>query len=287
MKKIMDFIRTPYPAYIDPWSYLRTITIISLVIFFILYMFRPFDWWRMSEDRLLFAAAISSVATFAAMLLFYVWRYLFPTFFAERNWTLGKEMLLGIHQFTVVALAVWLVRLYFEQYYGDAPRRSFFFTWWVVFTTGTIPYLLATLLKRIYGMRLHLAEAMVLNRRLPKEIEKDEPSVFSLPKDMGIVEDFLFAESRDNYVDVYGMEGGVVKSRSIRCTLLELEACNPASAVFRCHRAFIVDLRKVLHVTGNAAGFQISVHPDLPPIPVSRSYAAAFKARMGNAIQLA
>ena len=280
MRTIKDFFQTPHPAHTDPWIYLRTITIISLVIFFILYAIRPFDWSRVSDDRMLIMASISSAATFSAMLLFYLWRYLFPAFFSEPNWTLGKEIALVIYQFTVVSFAVWLVRNYVGQQW-TIPHRSYLFTWWIVCTTGIIPYLLATSVKQIYHIRRYIAEAVALNSNIRGDIPK-EYSVFRLPRNLGTISDFLFAESRDNYVEIYWLENGEVQRQLFRCTLLELEECNAGTPLFRCHRAFIINLYKISHVTGNAAGFQVTVHHQVPPVPVSRSYTTAFKTRLAD-----
>ncbi len=269
------FFTQPYPAHTDSRIYLRTISVISAVVFFILYVIRPFDWAEVADKDLFITAVVSSVATFLGMTLFYLWRYLFPSFFAERNWTLGREILLIIYQFTVVAGAVWLVRVWCGQYWY-IPQRSYLFTWWVVSSVGAIPYILATSLKVIYHIRRYLADAISLNSELSTQQATRRVRLL-LPRDYGVLDDFLYAESIDNYVEICWQSGGGICRQQYRCTLLELEECNPSSLVFRCHRAYVVNLQKVLHVTGNAAGFQLLVHADLPTIPVSRSYVSAFK----------
>ena len=287
MKRIPHILRQHYPAHTDPWIYLRTITIISLVVFFLLYVIRPFDWSKVAPEDLFVTAFFSSSATFLGMTVFYLWRYLFPTYFSERNWNLGKELLLILYQFTVVALAVWAVRSYCGQYWY-VPQRSYLFTWWVVCTTGTIPYMLATSLKFIYRLQRHLEQAVRMNEQLNLPTATTAGPVFRLPRQLGVISDFLFAESMDNYVQVYWIdEEGKTVSERFRCTLLELEECNPQQHIFRCHRAFIVNLDKIVYVQGNAAGFQATVHTDCTPIPVSRSYTAAFRQYMtGGKLQL-
>ena len=278
MNRISRFFSQPHPAHTDVRVYLRTISIISIVVFFILYVIRPFDWSEVADRDLLVTACVSSVATFLGMTLFYVWRYLFPDFFAERNWTLGREILLIAYQFTVVSAVVWSARAFCGQYWY-VPQRSYLFTWWVVCSVGAIPYMLATSLKVMYQIRRYLTDAVALNSGLPEQ-RRENNGQLRLPREFGLINGFLYAESVENYVVVYWQgEQGVCHQR-YRCTLLELEECNSDSAVFRCHRAFVVNLRNVLHITGNAAGFQLLLHVDLPPVPVSRSYVSAFKQRL-------
>src|SRR5690606_21561861 len=154
-----------------------------------------------SED-LFVTAFFSSLATFLGMTAFYLWRYLFPAHFAERNWNLGKELLLIFYQFTVVALAVWAVRACCSQYWY-VPQRSYPFTWWVVCTTGTIPYMLANSLKFIYRLQQHLEQALRMNDQLNVQTGTTVEPMFRLPRQLGAISDFLFAESMDNYVQVY------------------------------------------------------------------------------------
>lgn len=277
MNRIIALLKEPHPAHTDPRVYLRTITIITAGVFYILYIIRPFDWAQVADGDLLVTALASSGATFVGLTLFYLWRYLFPAFFAERQWTFGKEALLVLHQFTVVAFAVWAVRTYCGQFWY-VPQRSYLFTWWTVCATGAIPYLLATSLKLYYRLRRNLAEAAAMTVGLGGD--RGHGDRFVLPRGLGTIYGFLFAESVDNYVEVHWLAGGEIHRERFRCTLLEIEECNPQPAIFRCHRGYVANLDAVVHVEGNAAGFHLLMHAELPTVPVSRSCVPSFRRLM-------
>ncbi|QPH40155.1 LytTR family DNA-binding domain-containing protein [Pedobacter endophyticus] len=285
MHKITAFFNQHHPAHTNPIAYLRVISIISILVFFILYIFRPFDWAFIADAQLFIAALVSSGATFLGLLLLYLWFWLFPHFFDEKNWSLGKELLLIIYQFTVVSAFIWLARHFFGHYWG-LPQRSYAFTWWTVCITGIIPYLLATSVKHIFHFRKYIRQAILINNNLPNnDVTLSGELYLTKSFDSLRIVGFLFMEAHGNYVTVHCIEGvgNQLKQHNIRCTLAQVETNNKENLIlFRCHRAFIINLNSILQVDGNAAGYQLTLHPDLPQVPVSRSYANEFKERLAS-----
>jgi DNA-binding LytR/AlgR family response regulator len=47
--------------------------------------------------------------------------------------------------------------------------------------------------------------------------------------------------------------------------------------IFRCHRGYMVNIRKILSVSGNAQGFKLFLEGVTETIPVSRSYVPEFR----------
>ena len=58
------------------------------------------------------------------------------------------------------------------------------------------------------------------------------------------------------------------------------ETTLPFSGLFRCHRAFIINLDKVTHVEGNAQGYKLRIQDYEELIPVSRNLSAEFSDRL-------
>jgi DNA-binding LytR/AlgR family response regulator len=91
--------------------------------------------------------------------------------------------------------------------------------------------------------------------------------------------DFLFAAAADNYVELHYLENGVYKKSLIRSSLTKIEqAVSAALKVVRSHRAYIVNLEQVKHVSGNAQGLKLELNGTAAEVPVSRKMVPHIKA---------
>jgi DNA-binding LytR/AlgR family response regulator len=85
-------------------------------------------------------------------------------------------------------------------------------------------------------------------------------------------EQLLYIESADNYSIVFFMQNGELKKQMIRSSLKRLEGQINNKNILRCHRAYIVNLKNVKRVEGNAAGYKLTVVEGGFAIPVSRNF---------------
>jgi DNA-binding LytR/AlgR family response regulator len=87
--------------------------------------------------------------------------------------------------------------------------------------------------------------------------------------------------SANNYVKVYIEQNGKVSYSIIRMTMKKAEeALEDYSCFFRCHRAHIINLDKVVHVEGNAQGYRVQISGINDLIPVSRNLNNEFSDRL-------
>lgn len=89
--------------------------------------------------------------------------------------------------------------------------------------------------------------------------------------------DFLYAEARKSFVDVYFLREGRVEHWQLRATLALVLADAKARSIFQCHRSFIVNLNRILSAHGNSNGYQLTVGDERHVVPVSRSYVAKLR----------
>ncbi len=86
-------------------------------------------------------------------------------------------------------------------------------------------------------------------------------------------EDLLYIESADNYSNIVFLKKGLVSRQLIRGSLKRLEAQIAVPYIVRCHRSYIVNIRQVNAVSGNAQGYKIGFKVvGVDPVPVSRNY---------------
>src|SRR5207237_9569732 len=103
--------------------------------------------------------------------------------------------------------------------------------------------------------KLHKPAPLAAAPELPKGIvlaaENGKEKLNLLPNQL------VYLESVGNYVDVYWLNLMFPQNTVLRSTLKEMEvALHEHPKFFRCHRAFIVNLKAVHKTEGNARGYQ-------------------------------
>ncbi|NOX46764.1 MAG: LytTR family transcriptional regulator, partial [Chlorobi bacterium] len=105
---------------------------------------------------------------------------------------------------------------------------------------------------------------------LKSDYEKDDLSVD--------VNTLLYIRSANNYIEVFWEENGKTLSQLIRCTLKYAEdAFVGFPYIFKCHRAFIVNINFVKKVEGKPQGYTLYVGADNHMVYVSRNFIPQFK----------
>ena len=94
-------------------------------------------------------------------------------------------------------------------------------------------------------------------------------------------EDLFLISSASNYIKVFHLRKNVLVHSIIRSTLKKAEeTLSEYPNFFKCHRAFIVNLDKVVHVEGNAQGYKIKIDGHDELIPVSRNLNSEFSDKL-------
>lgn len=90
----------------------------------------------------------------------------------------------------------------------------------------------------------------------------------------------LYATSEGNYTRIL-LAADPAGSVFIRGSLTLVERQLRAYPfLLRCHRAYIVNVRQVRGVTGNAQGLQLALEGSRGPVPVARGRVREFRSRL-------
>ena len=97
-------------------------------------------------------------------------------------------------------------------------------------------------------------------------------------------DNLYFIESDDNYIKVWYMDsGGEMKQYMLRCRLKTVEDSFADSELVRCHRKYIVNIRKISILKSEKEGYKIDFDIDsVDPIPISKTYEQAVLARFNS-----
>lgn len=97
-------------------------------------------------------------------------------------------------------------------------------------------------------------------------------------------DNLYFIEADDNYIQVwYTDRTGELKKYMLRCRLKTIEESFSDSDLVRCHRKYIVNIRKVRLLSAGREGYALELEQDgVPVLPVSKTYEQAVLARFNS-----
>ncbi|MCR5326072.1 MAG: LytTR family transcriptional regulator [Bacteroidales bacterium] len=99
-------------------------------------------------------------------------------------------------------------------------------------------------------------------------------------------ENLYFIESDDNYIQVWYTDSvGEMKRYMLRCRLKTVEDSFSGSDLLRCHRKYIINIRRVRLLSSGRDGYSVELESDATPrIPVSKTYEQAVLARFNSRV---
>jgi len=273
IKNIVKFFSKPYPLDTDQNSQRKIIIFITIfpIVFFIL--FKPFGIIPNSNDLKIFLA----IAGFGLVtgLVTYLYSIVIPFIFKELldNVTISSAVLYYLGLFICIALGIYIYKSALEGF-DDFSLEGLWIVTFRTFIIGIIPLVVVLIWHRNKKLRENLEIAKKINSKVSKVeattfkiYSENRKEVIQLP-----YRDFLFIVNADNYIEVFYMHGDIVKSKIVRSNLKNVEEVITVSFVVRCHRSYIVNLKKVIHASGNSKGLLLELEHCKEVIPVSKRY---------------
>lgn len=282
---MFTFLTQPYPR--EPRNlrqWVLTCVGTGLFVALFLIVFQPFGASEYDDPRKPLQLGGFGVITFVCLsisgLLFPV---AFKSWFAERTWTVGKEILWSSIIIVTIAFGNMLYSGWvFGGGYGDLLP-------WLGVTAaiGVIPMTVITLVNYLRLLRKYTTTDLYVEKPEPEATPEPPARPITFTAENGkdsltlALDDLLFVESADNYSEVVFLQSEKTKKTLLRGSLSRFEEQAHHPDVVRCHRSYVVNLGQVESVSGNAQGYKLQLknYPSL--IPVARRYgdlvAAYFK----------
>jgi hypothetical protein len=263
----------------------------ALCVFLILVLLQPFGLDELRGPTRIFHAALYALVTFISTSLnTFLLPRLFPTIYREDKWTVGKELLhMCWHLIPISAGNLLLTHWLYGASLSWQNGLNFL---WITFVVGIFPLWLNVLLKQQRLLKKYQAGATRLDEQL-NQPEAIPQAATHLPATLVFVsengkeqvamapDDIRYITSADNYVQIHFIKDNKQVAQLLRNTLRKAEeALSTYPQFFRCHRAYIVNLSAVEHVSGNAQGYKLQLKDVAEPIPVSRNLNARIAERI-------
>ncbi len=272
----------------------KSAAMISLFLMLFFIAFEPFGLDDIPRSESIMLALVYGALNFSIIVIVQALLLgVFPRFMLEDTWTIGKEVLKYLLLFFCITIALLLVNAW---YLGINLKPINFLSVFInVLLLASLPVAGAIAYNYNKKLKISLKEAQKLNQQIntsnetqaaeqPAQVQSitiqsdNQSESFDL-----IADDFLYAESASNYIDVFYLKEGQKTQKTIRSSLKKMEQTHGHLKQFsRCHRTYIVNLNQVASFEGNSRGYTISLVDDLGSIPVSRGYIEKIKTTIGK-----
>lgn len=284
---MFKYLNKPYPYLRNTKKSLITNFLIGSFIAFFLVVFKPFqiDLW-ITEYKILKLIGFGFISFFVPAFISFVIEWFVPSRVLEDSWKIWHEMTSIILVLTGIAFANLIYGNYLHIM--NFSLNGFFTAFTVVILIGIFPIVFYLLSNQNRLLKINIKNASQINSQIEilhkeveenKELKIDEALVFVSENEKEKLTlqplQLLYIESADNYSNIVFTENSSLKKVLMRSSLKRLESQLNTPYVMRCHRTFIVNLKNVKHIDGNAAGYKIHLKQDESIIPVSRSYSNA------------
>lgn len=281
--KIKSLLSQPYPYYIPFSRSFKLLIILSAIIPLFLIIFRPFNLnlWDCEHKLWMILGLFVPIYMVLAFNFYFVARHL-PSYFNEDKWTIGKELLWSVWIFTSIVVATsiyWLFVPYCQM--SSIHWGSQFLT---AFLIGIIPGAYCIYFNYSQVLKRKLNKISEINNVLASKVAyyEEDFQVFSDENEREKIKistkNLILVQSQDNYSRIVWTDKDKISFKLIRSSLKNVEKQIKFPFIVRCHRSYIVNLSRVVKVTGNAREYKLQLEGHPMEIPISRElYKAVFR----------
>lgn len=279
---MLFLISSPYPLYLSLQRKLLSSIFSGVFVALFLIIFQPFGTAAHDfEYKYWFLAGYGVITALVPLGL----AFFLKTYFLEKNWTFGRQILWLLLELLVSTIFCYWYFISFFQYSFNWHNFALFIGY--VLSIGVLPVTMITLVDYIHKLKQNQQVTTDINQHIIAQgnrlEEKKKPKEVLLrlmeenQKDELVInlEELLFIKASSNYVELYLRKKTQIEKVLFRGNLKYVESQIENPDIIRCHRSYLVHLKKVVETSGNAQGYRLHFdkfsNNDTPVIPVARS----------------
>lgn len=287
--KLIEYARKPFPMHTSRWG---VIISVSVFVSFFLVVFQPFGLQYMESDYKSYLLAGYGLVTFIVLVIdMFILPIAIPGFFREERWTVAREAMFLVWILLTIGSGNYAYSVFLDIVPWIGIKG---FSVFVLFTfaIAIIPMAGLTVIKHNRLLKKHLAASLEINKMIGQKPDADPDNnrlnitSGNMTQAIEIPSSSLICiESEGNYIRVWYLEKGRIMNEMIRNTLKNIEPeVLGADDLFKCHRAFIINLSHIEKVSGNSQGYRLHLKYIEREIPVARNYTKPFREAISRKI---
>ncbi len=152
----------------------------------------------------------------------------------------------------------------------------------ITFIALATPYTITDLLLLLHDTRQKLMLTKSDTVESDDEVMPEHTEIINLMDNNGNLklsvklDNLYYIKAEDNYINVFYQRSGAIASYMLRCKMQTIaDNCVDSSSLMRCHRSYIINIKKVSVLHNEADGFVIDFEREgLDSVPVSKTYSA-------------
>ena len=285
-KSLVSFLKQPYPFYFEGRDLFWVCIVIFLMAVFFNYFMQPFNVYVPEHKMDYFWISVIHSATPIVFIVLTALIFKISPKLAE-HWNLGKEFLIIFIILLLTGIGQFLIR---DIIYNNPNNWSWHYFFEEIINTCLVGMVFAAILIPINLNRLMLKNqrsASLLDINLHPDASTKNFPVLSISTQLKTDDftlnpsSFLFAKSEGNYVEVFLIENERLEKLIKRIPIKNLETqLQNIPFIFKTHRSYLVNLKHLEEVSGNAQGYKLKLLGLEETVPVSRHSISSFEKRM-------
>jgi len=202
---------------------------------------------------------------------------LFKKAFDPDKWDVKKSIIFNTGLIMAIGFLNWLYNHSLQENLTIDHSLGYFML--ITFGVGLIPSAFFVLLAEKYLRDKNNQIAITMEESIKHPVLEFDEKLLLIPSEndneqLRVLPSLLICmKSEGNYVHIYFEEKGQIQSKLLRLSMSKLEETLKKLDEFkRCHRSYLVNFSKVVHVSGNARNYNLHFEKLDFTIPVSRSF---------------
>ena len=265
----------------DPFSQAQNVVISVLFALVFLTAYTPFSntsWFQLgTNSRFVGTVAFVGVGTF-----FLACSRLLMTFCVKklRHFALWAYILWLFLEILLIATFHTYLSYFLVQATSYSLGHIFGKSLLITFIALAVPYVIVDLMLLLKDSHRKLTLTKSDAVASDDEVLPEHTEIINLMDNNGNLklsvklDNLYYIKAEDNYINVYYQRSGTIASYMLRCKMKTIEDnCVDISSLMRCHRSYIVNIKKVSVLHNEADGFILEFDREgLDSIPVSKTY---------------
>lgn len=280
LTNIRKWLNRPFPFYETYKQKLVMPIILALLIMLVLIILNPSENTDVLPKQFFKVFAYGFITFFSTAFFNIILPEIFPQVFETEKWNVQKTLIFIFLSVVAIGITNAIFAFKFDNPNNNPHILPFLIA--VLNKTAAIGFF-PTIILVFYGERSLYKKNHLRALQIIKELNKEkqtkqrQTNTYSFAKntkdEIKISENkLLYIKSEGNYCLLFYKKKTIILKHLIRSSLKEIEQILSNSDHFlRCHKSYIINLRKIYDVTGNAKGYIFHLNEPEYKIPASRN----------------